>query len=272
MNAITQEPGTVEDKAADGAAVADADAGLESLGELLAADEPKAEKIEKPGGEDAESGGSQEKKTAPTKFNDLAGATDLDLDALYKLEIQLEGADPVSIETLKDSYKEAHDFDLKVIEFEEKRTTEVNELVRAQTELQEILSSLPASAVKPEVLEKLRAKAEQTNTEERQKTLEVIPEWNNAESRAADIGAMVEHLQGYGFPPNYLQQIGNHRQLRYIRDNMLREKRIKAALAKVRTAKPDKSGNASPQSKAASKSVTVKPVAGQSKLEAALLT
>jgi hypothetical protein len=65
----------------------------------------------------------------------------------------------------------------------------------------------------------------------------------------------------------------DHRWQRYIRDNMLRERRIRAALAKVKPAKPDNSGKAPPQKKAAAKGqTTIKPKAGQSGLEATLLS
>lgn len=262
--AQSNEPGTAESTESAEQAV-----GLQALGELLKADEPG----EKTSGDsnEGESSGSDE-KTTPTKFNDLAGAADIDLDALYKLEVTLEGVDePVTIEQLKDHYKGAHDFDLQVLEFEEQRTESINELVRAKAELTEILQALPANAVKPEVLEKIRTKAAETAETERAATLDVIPDWKDENARAADIALMSEHLQGYGFPVNQLELLIDHRWQRYIRDNMLRERRIKAALAKVRPGKPEKSGKAPPQTKAASKGqATVTPKAGQSKLEATL--
>ena len=246
--------------------------GLQRLGELLAADDAQPS-TDKPSGDDAgdKSSGSIG-KTKPTKFNELAGAADLDLDALYKLEVQIEGAEkPVTIEALKDHFKSANDFDLRVLEFEEKRTSETNELVRAKTELQEILQSLPANAVKPDVLAKIRQKTEAAVTRERAATLEAIPDWKDADKRTGDLAAMSEHLQDYGFPMNQLESLVDHRWQRYIRDNMLRERRVKAALAKVRPGAPVKSGKAPTTGKAPVKGQSVsKSRAGMSKLEATL--
>lgn len=228
--------------------------GLASLAELLGADEfVDANEEQTPGGDEAESSGSEE-KTKLVRFNDLAGATNLDLDALYKLEVSLDdGDEPVTIEQLKDSYKERSDFGLERIEFEETRTQKENELLKAQSELQEILQALPKNAVRPEVLEKIRARQEANIAEERRRTLETIPEWQDAEKRTADLTAMAEHLESYGFPPNYLQQVFSHQQLKYIRDNMRRERRIREALAAVRTGKPGKAATPKPQKKAAKK-------------------
>ncbi len=242
----SQQSGTTEDESQGGEAVT-----LEALGDLLAAGEPQEE--DQPGGDDAESSGS-DKQTKLTKFNDLAGATELDLDALYKLTISLDDSgEPVTVEQLKDSYKQRADFDVSVIEFEERRTQQENELLQAKTELQEILQALPANAVNKETLDKIRAKSEATRQAEQQKTLEVIPEWQDEDKRTADIAAMAEHLKGYGFPVTYLTQVVSHQQLKYIRDNMLREKRIRDAIAKVRAGKPDKTATSKAQKKAPKK-------------------
>lgn len=247
------EPGTADDQGqAD--TTQPGPQGMQALADLLAADEPVQEQNDgteanKPGGNKAKSSGSDEQTTL-TKFNDLAGATEMELDALYKLEVSLSDDDePVTIEQLKDSYKERADFDLKVIEFEEQRTQQEQDLMRAKSELQEILQALPKNAVKPEVLERIRAKSEETTKQERQKTLEVIPEWKDADKRQTDIAAMAEHLQGYGFPANYLQQVVSHQHLKYIRDNMLRERRIREAIAKVRSGKPAKTPTSTKQGK-----------------------
>lgn len=259
-----QSPGTDEQNA---------DPGISNLAELNSLGAALAEYEQEPGGDDdsAKPRGSDEKAT-PTKFNELAGAVDLDLDALYKLEVTLDdGAEPVTIEKLKDSYKERGDFDLKVMEFEEQRTQQANDLVRAKAELQEILQALPANAIKPDVLKRIRDKSERAASEERQRTLDAIPDWKNDEARAADLSAMAEHLQAYGFPVNQLENLVDHRWQRYIRDNMLRERRVREAIAKVKAGSPGKAATSKPQGRAPKRGqLNIKPKAGQSKLEAAL--
>lgn len=240
----SQQSGTTEDAAADAV-------GINNLAELLAAE---SDQDTAPGGDDAAESSGSEETTKPTKFNELAGVNDLDLDALYGLTISLDDdSEPVTIEQLKDHFKERSEFDLNVIEFEETRTQQEGDLLRAKAELQEILQALPKNAVKPEVLQKIREKSDARLTEERAKTLQVIPDWKDEKKREADLSAMSEHLQDYGFPNNYLESVVSHQHFKYIRDNMLRERRIREAIAKVRKGKPDKGGSAKPQKKAPSK-------------------
>ncbi len=238
---------------------------LLSLGEALAADDTQQE----PSGEEkGESRGSEDKAT-PTKFNDLAGATGMELDSLYELTINFDDSDEgVTVEQLKDSYRQRSDFDIERMEFEEQRTQAVNQLVREKAELQELLSELPATALKPETLNKLRERLESEKQVEREKTLELIPDWKDEDRRAQDIKEMSEHLVEYGFTPTELASIKDHRWFRYIREAMRREQRIKAALAQVRKKAPDNVGGTPPQPKPPKRGSApkAKPSA-QSKLE-----
>lgn len=244
--------------------------GMAALAELLAADDPQGhDEDDAPGGDEGKPSGSGKKAEPVKRFNDLAGATGLDLDALYKLEVSLsEGGEPVTIEQLKDSYKQRDDLSLRELEFEERRTQQEGELLRASAELQEILQALPANAVKKDVLDKIRARSEQTAQTERQRTLEVIPEWKDDARRTDDIKAMVEHLGSYGIPKNYLNQVMDHRHFKYIRDNMLRERRVREAIAKVKAGKPEGGKPSRPQDKApAKRAIAARTPRGVNKLE-----
>ena len=243
-------------------------AGMKALAELLAADADQDNEGDSPGGDEGKSSGSEEKTKPVKRFNDLAGATGLDLDALYKLEVSLsEGGDPVTIEQLKDTYAQREDLSLRELEFEERKTQQESELLRATAELQEILQALPANAVKKDVLDKIRAKSEKTAQLERQRTLEAIPEWKDEAKRADELSAMTQHLGQYGIAPNYLNQVMDHRHFKYIRDNMLRERRVREAIAKVRSGKPEGGKPPKPQGKAPAKRTAVKQTRGVSKLE-----
>lgn len=250
---VNNQDGSPNDQDAETAAQAASEQpGIDSLAELLAAGEA-GEETETPGGDPATSDGITE-KTKPTKFNDLAGVLDVDLDTLYKLNVSIDGhEEPVTVEMLKDSFKQRREFELDRIEFEETRTSQQAELLRAKTELNEILQSLPKNSVRPDVLQKIRAKHEQTMKAERAKTLEAIPVWKDTDKRTADLAAMSEHLSQYGFSVDYLAQIQDHRLFPYIRDNMLREKRVREALAKVKAAKPAPAATPKPQRKAPKK-------------------
>lgn len=218
--------------------------GIEHLGELLAKDEMG---VGAPIDDDA----SEIKDAAPTNFNDLAEKLGLKLDDLYKLEIaQAEDGTPVSIEKIKDQYVKQVDFSIREIDFEERKTQQETEIIQAQEELRELMAALPEKAIKPEVLQKVRAKHEAQATIERRRTLEVIPEWQDEKTRTADLEGMSEHMKQYGYPVNHLERVADHRQIKYIRDNWQRELRIRKALAAVRAAKPNPTTRQKPGKKA----------------------
>ena len=207
--------------------------------------------------EAGDSDGSQDE--TPTKFNDLAGRLGMDLDALYKLEIsQAADGSPVTIETLKDTFTKQDEIVLRELEFEERRTAQEAELTQAQAEIREILASLPEKAIKPEVLSKIREKHDAQVRLERQRTLQVIPEWNDAKKREDDMVGMIDHLKQYGYPAEYLSQVVDHKQIKYIRDNWQREQRIRKALERVKAGKP----NPTKTSKPAGKPPAKKPATG----------
>ena len=225
--------------------------GLKHLGELLQETEPQQET--------AGDAGASGDESAPSKFNDLAGKLGMDLDALYKLEVsQAEDGTPVTIENLKDLYTKQGDIELREVEFEESRSEQEASLMQAQTELQELMAALPEKAIKPEVLQRIRDKHVAQVTLERQRTLTVIPEWNEADKREADITGMAAHMKQYGYPDDYLAKVVDHKQLKYIRDNWQREQRIRKALALVKAGKPSPTARQKPASKAPVK----KPLTG----------
>lgn len=234
----------------------EADAGdIVSLGDMLALDEPDEQSDD--AGASGEDSGSDKPK--PTKFNDLAGTLGIELDELYRLEIsQSDDGTPVTVENLKDFYANQGDVELRETEFEERRIQQEADLMKAQDELREIMAALPERAIKPEVLQKVRAKHEAQMTRERQKTLDVIPEWRDETKRTADIEKMSEHLQQYGYPVNYLERVADHRMMKYIRDNYQREQRIRQALAKVKAGKP----NPTKPSRKTGKAPSKQPLAG----------
>ena len=130
--------------------------------------------------------------------------------------------------------------------------------MQAQEELRELMAALPEKAIKPEVLQKVRDKHEAQMQLERGRTLEVIPEWQDQETRTADMEGMADHLKQYGYPVNHLERVADHRQIKYIRDNWHREQRIRKALAAVKAGKP----NPTTRHKAGKKPPSKTPLAG----------
>ena len=244
------------EKTAGAETIEEAAPGIEHLGEMLQETEP-VDNTGDAGASDGTASGS--KDAAPTKFNDLAGKLGMKLDDLYKLEIaQAEDGTPVTIENLKDHHAQQADVSMREIEFEERKTQQESELLQAQEELRELMAALPEQAIKPEVLQKVRSKHEAQMQLERQRTLQVIPEWNDKETRTTEMQGMSDHLKQYGFPVDHLERVADHKQIKYIRDNWRREQRIRKALAAVKAGKP----NPTSKSKPARKAPLKKPLAG----------
>ena len=221
--------------------------GILSLAELMVEDET-------PGGDKQEQPSGDAKREIPTKFNDLAGELGVDLDALYKLEVsQADDGTPVTIENLKDHFSKQSDIELRELEFDERRIKQESELLREQNELRELMAALPEKAIRPEVLQKVRDKHAAQMQMERQRTMELIPDWQDEKTRTKDIEGMAAHLQQYGYPVDHLERVADHRQLKYIRDNWQRETRIRKALEKVRAGNPKPTTRQKPARKAPQK-------------------
>lgn len=241
---------------------------LKNLADLLAAEEkPEESGSPETGTEEGKPGESPE-KGKPKTLKALAETLKLEDKDLYAIEVPMaKDGETRTLGELKDLAAKQDQFTLRELEFEEERQRKEGELIRSQNELRELMASLPEGAVKPEVLEKVRAKHEATLKLERERTLEAIPEWKDEEKRTEDIKGMVEHLKSYGFPESYLKTVFNHRTMKYIRDNWLREQRIRKALEQVKSATPGKTSTGKPAGKAPKKPSKAIPKGSRNRLE-----
>jgi hypothetical protein len=210
---------------------------LSNLFELLD-DEPAANKS-LDGGEDGAAVGNDEKGAQPEMFNDLAESLGIGLDDLYKLKVSTVDGETVTIEEMKALQSTQDNITVRELEFEETRAAKEGDLRQAQNELAEVVAGLPNGTLKPEVLEKLRAKNAARTEVEQSRTLGAIPTWNDEATRTADLVGMSSHLERFGFPTGHLASVVDHRMFVFIRESYLREQRIKNALDKVRAGKPN---------------------------------
>lgn len=188
---------------------------------------------------DGAASGDAGKNAKPEMFNDLAESLGIELDDLYKLKVSTVDGKTVTIEELKALQGTQDDLAIRELEFEETRVTKEGSLRQAQNEIAEIVAALPDGTIKPEVLEKLRAKNAARTEVEQSRTLDAIPSWNDETARTADMVGMSAHLSRFGFPDNHLSSVSDHRMYVFIRESYLREQRIQKALAKVKAGKPN---------------------------------
>lgn len=235
---MTSETAVIETPTPDGEGET-ASVDLGTLRDLLTPVVPDEKASDDATNKDGDAGGNADKNAKPKKFNDLAEALGIELDDLYKLEVSTTDGKSVTIEDMKALQASHDDIAIRELEFEESRVTKEGQLRQAQAEIAEVVAGLPNGTLKPEVLEKLRAKNVARVEVEQTKTMEAIPSWSNVDVREKDMVGMVTHLERFGFPVDYLASVNDHRQIVFIRESFLREQRIKSALEKVRAGAPN---------------------------------
>lgn len=203
-----------------------------------AADKTVAERLaeaEKP----IDSGESQETVEPPKTLSELAEMTGIKVEDLYAIEIPAseDGGESQTFGKLKDLAAGESDFAGRELEFEERRVSFGNDQAKARQELELVLKSLPEGAIKPDVLAKARKEREVMLDREAARVLDVIPEWKDAEARRVDLAGIGEHMEQYGFDKNHIDQIADHRMLRYMRDNFNRKVLVEKALEGVKPVK-----------------------------------
>jgi hypothetical protein len=192
----------------------------------------------------------EDTKTKPRTLKDLAGKLGISIEELYNVEVGMPGSEESStLGSLKDLYQQRQATAIEQMRWQEQKSTEQGAAIRARTELTELMSLLPKESLRPEVLQKVREKHSLVIAREKARTLEVIPEWQEESTRSTELGGMREHLVRAGFEPGYLDQITDHRTMRYIRENFQREQRILAAMDLVKSkpkvsSPPSSKGNA----------------------------
>lgn len=179
---------------------------------------------------------SDDPSKPPETLEALSKRLQLKPEQIYGIQVAMpNGAEPLTIGQLKDRIGELVDFETREAQFDQRRVKAEGELLRAQTEMREILALIPKGQLNPELVNKMRQRHEATTNRERELTMEHIPDWQNEKTRTEDLKGMVEMLSDYGFEPSFISTVVDHRALKFIRDSYLRDKRIKAALAKVTT-------------------------------------
>lgn len=187
-----------------------------------------------------------QKVVPPKGLKELAERLTLKPEDLYAIEIPMADGKSMSLGKLKDLGSKEGDLSVRELAIEETRTKKEAEILQSQEELNQLISALPRDTLKPEVINAIRRKQEVYLSQERRKTLEFIPEWNDESKRTEELTGIVEHLKGYGFPQQFLQTIHDARALKYIRENFLREQRLRKALEQVKPAKPATTSKSKP--------------------------
>lgn len=210
--------------------------GEKSLSEALA-------EAEKP----PDSGETQDTVKPPKTLSELSERTGIKVEDLYAIEIPAseDGGESQTFGKLKDLAAGESDFAGRELQFEERRVKFGNDQAKARQELELVLQALPDGAIKADVLAKARKEREVMLDREAARVIDVIPEWKIDETKRADLVGIGEHMAQYGFDKSHIDQIADHRMLRYMRDNFNRKTLVEKALAGVKPVKPVPKGKGS---------------------------
>jgi len=223
---------------------------LREFAKQFTLDESKVKSAEKPIDE------KSVEKTKPKNLNELAERLGVEVKDLYDMEIPSDKLKGMTLGKLKDHMAEREKFTIETLKFAEDKAAKETGFLRAEQELQTLLATMPKELLKPEMIAAAKAKHESIVTTERQKTIEIIPEWRDPVIREKELGDMATHMQAYGFPENYLMSIVDSRTMRYIRDNWQRKVRIDKALADVVERRPANISKSKTNSGAPAKAVS----------------
>lgn len=190
-----------------------------------------------PGERDDQEDGEGKPRPKLKSLDQLAKVLKLDPADLYEIEVPLRAGSEkkaMKLGELKDYFDSQDDHRLQRLEWDEERGRQEAALARDRAELSDILKLVPQDKLDSKILEGIRRRQDNLVLTERRRTLERIPSWRDEESRARDLEAIAEHLRDYGFPASVLATITDHRMLAYMRDNVLRMRRINEALERVK--------------------------------------
>lgn len=179
---------------------------------------------------------SKGKPKPPKNLEAVAEALGLGVDELYKLEIpaKAKGAKPYTLGALKDLAAADSDFQVAKLKLDNDRGALESQRIAAEAELQAVLAALPADAIKPESMQKLRDALGQKQQRERARTLEVMPEWQDEAVRTAELKGLLDFARTeYGLPETFLVTHMHHGLARLMRDAWRNANTIKKALEAV---------------------------------------
>lgn len=224
---------------------------LRALGEALRA-EASGKNDDQTGGGDEGHGKppgnapGEKPKPKPKSLEAVAEALGLEVADLYEVAIpaKAKGAEALSLGKLKDLAAEHGEFTVKSLRLDEDRRTFENAKVTHEQELRALLEALPAEAIKPEKLAKLREALGKKQAAQRERVLELLPEWQDEKVRGAELKGMTEFLKTYDLPESYLLVNLDARVVRLVRDAYQRTETIRKALEKITEKKPAAHGKA----------------------------
>ncbi len=184
--------------------------------------------------DEPESPGEVEPKA--TTLKDLAATLDIETKELYAVEIPINGAESISIGTLKDTFKQhaALMEGREVYEAEKERTQ--NELMVSTRQMNQLIElAKQTGQLTPQLLEAINQQHSEKMATETKALMTAIPDWKNETTRLNDFQDLVDFAGQYGFSQMEVTNSLDHRHIKLAFDamkakNLVRDAKRKTAL------------------------------------------
>lgn len=177
---------------------------------------------------------SDDPAVPPKDLNRVLKRLNLKPEQFDDVMIDIEGQEAIPFKTLRSRVADLVGLETEQVRFESHRLKAEGEILRSREEMRAILAMIPPDKLTPQLIDKVRTQHAQMQQRERQSTLDVIPAWSKQETMEKDTAGMKKFVSKWGFDSNWLDQITDHRAIKFIRDMYLRDLRIEAALAEVK--------------------------------------
>ena len=168
----------------------------------------------------------------PADLTSLAERLKATPDKLYGIKVPLADGESRTIGELKDGYRTADQLRVEREKFHVERTQLTQDRQQALTDLQAIIERLPPQSVDPAAIEAVRQVHNQRLQSELAQLLETVPEWKDPVRYAADKPVIESYAAGFGFSPQDVAAITDHKVLRLLRTAALADKETKAERVK----------------------------------------
>lgn len=174
--------------------------------------------------------------TSDITLKDLASELHVNAKDLYDVAIPMGGnSDSVKLGELKNAFVKFTAMKKGQADFEENKTRSENEMMTTRRQLEQVVTlAINTGQMTPELLTQLDTIENARIVKERSALMSAIPTWSEPSVRASDFDDMVAELMPYGFSRVDIENVSDHRLVKYVHDNTKRNKLISSARAKTK--------------------------------------
>lgn len=155
----------------------------------------------------------------PVTLKDLAATLEIKASELYDVQVPLGKGESASLGQLKDNHTKYIKLKAGQEQYEHNKTRADNEMMVARRQLEQLISIGNANGqITPELLEYVDNMQSETITRERAALRQVIPEWTDNQVRSTDYGSIIDLMGQYGFSKAEVENVMDHRLIKFVHD------------------------------------------------------